>query len=77
MRTGHGVLLSNFYPLFNITNKLKMFHRLSQINTQRLQGIVTDSEPTSPKYDKKESKPKLVPTAGGYFQEKDGKKRTK
>ncbi|XP_075985332.1 centrosomal protein 89kDa [Anticarsia gemmatalis] len=51
--------------------------RLSQTNTHRLQGIITDSSPegTSPNPERKETKPavKLVPGPGGYFQEKEGK----
>ncbi|RVE46944.1 hypothetical protein evm_008423, partial [Chilo suppressalis] len=51
--------------------------RLSQINTQRLQGIVTDSDPPSPN-ERRDKPVKLVPgPGGGYFQEKEGKKRTK
>ncbi|KAG6451492.1 hypothetical protein O3G_MSEX007188 [Manduca sexta] len=48
--------------------------RLSQTNTHRLQGIVSDSSPegVSPNLERKESKTsvKLVPGPGGYFQEK-------
>ncbi|XP_069355734.1 protein Cep89 homolog isoform X2 [Maniola hyperantus] len=52
--------------------------RLSQTNTHRLQGIVSDSsEGSSPKnQDKKEkSNVKLVPGPGGYYQEKEKKKK--
>ncbi|KAL0812068.1 hypothetical protein ABMA28_009458 [Loxostege sticticalis] len=52
--------------------------RLSQINTQRLQGIVTDSERSvSPKERRDKPPVKLVPGPGGYFQEREGRKRTK
>ncbi|PZC72248.1 hypothetical protein B5X24_HaOG211661 [Helicoverpa armigera] len=55
--------------------------RLSQTNTHRLQGIVSDSSPErSPEPStKKETKPsvKLVPGHGGYFQEKEGKRKGK
>ncbi|KAF9423411.1 hypothetical protein HW555_001220 [Spodoptera exigua] len=58
--------------------------RLSQTNTHRLQGIITDSSPEGtpspqPETQKKEAKPsvKLVPGPGGYFQEKEGKRKGK
>ncbi|CAH1640601.1 unnamed protein product [Spodoptera littoralis] len=57
--------------------------RLSQTNTHRLQGIITDSSPEgspSPHPEqRKEAKPsvKLVPGPGGYFQEKEGKRKGK
>ncbi|XP_047035751.1 protein Cep89 homolog [Helicoverpa zea] len=55
--------------------------RLSQTNTHRLQGIVSDSSPErSPEPStKKETKPsvKLVPGHGGYFQEKEAKRKGK
>ncbi|XP_072948033.1 uncharacterized protein Cep89 isoform X2 [Epargyreus clarus] len=57
--------------------------RLSQTNTHRLQGIVSDSSPdrsNSPKnQEKNEQKAsvKLIPGPGGYFQEKEGKRKTK
>ncbi|XP_023937189.1 centrosomal protein of 89 kDa isoform X2 [Bicyclus anynana] len=51
--------------------------RLSQTNTHRLQGIVSDSsDKSSPKNeDKKKSSVKLVPGPGGYYQEKEKKKK--
>ncbi|CAH2097820.1 unnamed protein product [Euphydryas editha] len=52
--------------------------RLSQTNTSRLQGIPSsDSSDHSPKtQDKRErTNVKLVPGPGGYYQEKDGKKK--
>ncbi|KAJ8710845.1 hypothetical protein PYW08_009360 [Mythimna loreyi] len=60
--------------------------RLSQTNTHRLQGIITDSSPErSPtpqpesSTQRKDAKPsvKLVPGPGGYFQEKEGKRKGK
>ncbi|CAB3229858.1 unnamed protein product [Arctia plantaginis] len=52
--------------------------RLSQTNTHRLQGIVTDSSPertsSNPERNQGSKQPiKLVPGHGGYFHEKDGK----
>ncbi|XP_026750551.2 protein Cep89 homolog isoform X2 [Galleria mellonella] len=52
--------------------------RLSQTNTSRLQGIVSDvSDHSSSPEEKKDTKPsvKLVPGAGGYFQEKEGRRK--
>nr|XP_026497607.1 protein Cep89 homolog isoform X1 [Vanessa tameamea] len=51
--------------------------RLSQTNTSRLQGIISDSSDRSPKTQDKRERPnvKLVPGPGGYYQEKDGKKK--
>ncbi|XP_050356083.1 protein Cep89 homolog [Nymphalis io] len=51
--------------------------RLSQTNTSRLQGIISDSSDRSPKAQDKKDRPnvKLVPGPGGYYQEKDGKKK--
>ncbi|XP_046973494.1 protein Cep89 homolog [Vanessa cardui] len=51
--------------------------RLSQTNTSRLQGIISDSSDRSPKTQEKKDRPnvKLVPGPGGYYQEKDGKKK--
>ncbi|KAJ8710030.1 hypothetical protein PYW07_009396 [Mythimna separata] len=59
--------------------------RLSQTNTHRLQGIITDSSPErspTPQPEpsaRKDAKPsvKLVPGHGGYFQEKEGKRKGK
>ncbi|XP_049879907.1 protein Cep89 homolog isoform X2 [Pectinophora gossypiella] len=52
--------------------------RLSQTNTHRLQGIVSDTDrsPSLKIEEKRQSKNvKLVPGPGGYFQEKDGRRR--
>ncbi|XP_013191720.1 protein Cep89 homolog isoform X2 [Amyelois transitella] len=49
--------------------------RLSQTNTSRLQGIVTDSDSSPSDKAGKQATVKLVPGPGGYFQEKEGRRR--